>query len=253
MKTLQNLTANDLQCHGICPNLLNFEDRHRHFAPVKFNLDLESLPVTTKEDAILFLDVLVYKLFEEFLDKPSLHISVLDGEYNAYAARIPIEFRKQVVQTWVRFASMVLKLSNMLTGYEEIYSNMVYYKTARASSPIRFTFKIDALLRKRDSTEIDLLVIVPYNSQSSDTQVLSNVSTMMDLDYLMEADLVPNKIIEISYGGSLKEFYTRQIFPKKNVLRYNKAMVKSIDNKKPNLFYCNVCPFKTKCKLVERI
>jgi hypothetical protein len=253
MKTVQNLTANDLQCHGICPNLINFEERHTHFAPVKFNLDLGSLPTGTKTEVILFLDVLIYKLFEELLDKPSLHLSVLDGEYNAHVAGIPFEFKKQVVQTWVRFASMVDKLSRILSEYDEIYPNMIYYKSARGQSPIRFTFKVDALLRKADSEKIDLLVIVPYCAQTSDTQVISNISTMMDLDYLLDADLPLGKIIEFSYSGLHRDYYIRNVFPKKNVLKYSRKVTGSMDNKKPNLFFCNVCPYKTKCKLVERL
>lgn len=242
-------TVNTIKLHSICPNLVKHQDVWSHFKPVKYNIDLNTVVPDSKDRVQLYLDILTYRVLEDLLKNPNLTPSSIEKVWSRLTDAISSDYRKQIVASWVGLCQMIDRLRGIFSGYDSIYQNLVYHKTARPQAR-RVELKIDALLK--NSKGVDLLAIVPNSFQNQTMSGVSSPDTMFCLEYLEEAGIFVNKVIELSYGSG-RAHLVREMHPTVTTRTYMNRVVSSINNSTPNPFYCNECPYKDVCTFKDRI
>ena len=251
------LTSNDLALHGICPNLLSYEDRFSVYSGelVKYNMDINRL----MDEPVMYLNCLTYKVFEEFFNDTTISLKRLENLYNRNTFPL-IELghleASHVAQGWVRFCAIYSELEKILVEYDECYPN-IEYSIPLHKTRLVFRFKIDLLLRKKDDPKIDLLTIVPRQSTGASTQVVSNIDTLMALDYIYEAQLPIGKVIEVSYDRKLLRgnnvISIRNAWPNSGVEQLVKIAVNTAESRQCNIYYCNQCEYRRRCSLTQKV
>lgn len=224
---------------------------------LKYNGQLEKI----ENDDGLYVDTLIYKILEEFLNNLKINISSLEVFYNEYTSKLLVDNQnamKTIAFGWIRFLKILKELEGLLSSYDEMYPNIEYYKSIPRSSKV-CRLKIDLLLRDKDVSGVDILCIVPMKNDTHDTtKIIENLDTILAIDYLLESNVKINKIITLSYSNRVDSILmnsvkVNQIYFTKTIAQYVHNFMQTMNRSSVNLSYCGMCDFSQKCNIKRRV
>jgi len=236
-------SVNDIALRAYCPEASQLDDRYALFKNIlpSLNMDLES----SVDDLGLFFAIMTYRSIETFLEEVNMKsIERMYTERVWKYLEATDENIKISAVNWVRF----IQITNMITEYmndsDHITTNVMFNKTI---SGIRYQLKLDLLLLSKQKHT--LITFAPHLSMYPGMSIMSNINTALSLEYLYEAELFPDEVIEICYSIDHinKIIFDKKINTKeyrvKQVNNFNKQMV----NNDINMLQCRVCPARRKC------
>lgn len=213
---------------------------------------LSEIQIVNNSTAIRYLNCLVYKCIEEYLSNLDNSVNKINRKYNMLTKHIASEYSKYVISGWLFCLKIIDMINNILINYDEIYSNLIYKKVSN-NPRLTFSMKIDAVVRRKQDKEIDIICLVPNIPGNITITGVSSIDTMFALEYLRESKMQIGNIHEIRYN--LYEEYlnlnTSRITPSIN--RYQKQVCESIDNNFINPLRCSNCIYRNNCTIKNRL
>ncbi len=238
-------TPNDIALRAYCPEALNIDDKYLLFKDMLPSLNIEISNIVN--DIGLFFAVITYRSIETFLSDVNMSMKKIENMY-AEAVWEYLESTEENIKTsainWVRFIQIIKMITGYINDSEHITTNVMFSKTI---SDIRYQLKIDLLLLSKQKHT--LVTFTPHLPMYPGMSIMSNIDTALSLEYLHEAELFPDEVIEICYSVEHvnkiifdKKINTKQ-YKVKQVNNFNKQMV----NKDINILQCRVCPARRRC------
>lgn len=246
------LNINDVQFVGMCPNILLYSDRYSKFQLAKYNVSLSDIEINNKSDCVLFINCLIYKCVEEYIQNLNIQRSTISRRYDGITKQIGSEYHDLIIRGWLFCNKIFDMLDKILVEYDEIYQNVIYYKSSY-NPRLTYTLKIDAILRKKNETEVDIVTLVPHTPADITLIGMSSIDTAFVVDYMNESNLKIGTIHEISYNVSGEVLKQNSVRPSKRMIKLQKQICDSINNKKINVLMCTNCVYKNSCSINERI
>lgn len=251
------MNSDDLILRSICPKLLHFEDRYFKFKDINNRfINVTSVKSSNVVDA---LNKHIYDCSISVIKNPNISIKSIERTYHSLCNKwltdgvLTVDL---IAKGWVRFLDLFKIIQDKLQEYHESYPVVDISKAIRGS---HYSMSIDCLLRKLDSHKVDLLMITPKQSANRTMQGLSNIETILALDYLFEAGLDVGKVVELSYSHSFsdKTIRVREVNVNENVANVVERHLQKLEHKNyektPNILYCNMCPYSDRCTMSSRL
>ena len=240
-------TSNDMMLRAFCPKTSFLSNKNILFKDqlVSFDIDVEKV----KDDEELLFGVVTYRAIESFLDNTSIRIKTIEKMFNdvvwTYLDQSDENIKKAAI-AWVRFHGIYRRLLILINESEYITTNIGFYKTINGD---RYSLKIDLILISNQKHIY--VTFTPHIAMYPGMSTISNMGTLMGVEYLSEADLFPDEIIDFSYSSSLvsKNFFEKKI----NIKQYN--LNKHVEdtctvinnNNLINLSVCRICKGRKEC------
>jgi len=238
-------TSNDVALRAYCPEAPKVNDRYLLFKDMlpSLNIDLESVV----DDIGLFFAIITYRSLETFLDDVNVNMKKLERVYTETVweyLEATSENVKMSAVNWVRFIQIIKMITEHINDSDHITTNVMFNKTI---SGTRYHLKIDLLLLSKQKHT--LVTFTPHLSMYPGMSIMSNIDTALSLEYLHEADLFPDEVVEICYSV---EHVNKIIFDKKiNTKKYRVKQVSNFNermiNEDINILQCRVCPARRRC------
>jgi len=238
-------TPNDIALRAYCPEAPHIADKYLLFKDMlpSLNIDIESIV----DDIELFFAVITYRSIETFLSDGSIGMKKIENMYTE-AVWEYLEPTEENVKTsamnWVRFVQIINMVTEYINDSDHITTNVMFNKTI---SDIRYQLKIDLLLLSKQKHT--LITFTPHLPMYPGMSIMSNIGTALSLEYLQEAELFPDEVIEICYSVEHvnkiifdKKINTKQ-YKVKQMNNFNKQMI----NNDINILQCRVCPARRRC------
>lgn len=243
------LNSDDLSLQSICSRIVGFPDRYDLF---KENLN-RFRPINN--DPISELNYNICQCVKEIVKSPNISNRRLERLYNSLAAPMlnsKIITINEMTRGWVKVLDIQKVILDKMKDYEESYTLIDISKVVGGVS---YGSSIDCLLRKEGEDDVDIIMIVPKVQTHKSMHVLSNLETILAIDYLEEAGINVGKIMEVSYSHSLsdKNILCREIYPNHNTKKYCRDYIRSLEDSSINITFCNYCPYGQSCSLISKI
>lgn len=252
MENKKILNSNDIQFLGICPNILLYSDRYTKFELCKYNVMLSDIEIVNDSTAITYLNCLIYRCIEEYLSNVNGNINRIHTKYNRLVAHIDSKYSKYVIKGWIFYLRIVKMIEEILENYDEIYSNVVYLKNS-VNPSLQFSLKIDAILRRKNEKEINILTLVPNVPGNITLDGMSSIDTSFALEFLNESGMDVFRIHEIKYNIYEEYLGLNNIRSTPTIVRYQKQVCDSINNNHKNLLMCANCTYRNSCRISDRL
>jgi len=235
---------NDYNLKLFCNNATSIDDKYFIFNRLLSDLDI---PINNNYPYISF-NIIIYRLIRKYIDNPNLSMKKLEDDYNNIVWS-NFDLTKDNIELsakgWVRFIQIQKKILFFLEDSIHITSNLLFNEKIALDE---YLFKIDLLLLGVEKHRI--IIFSPNLVMFPGMSILSNASIHRFLNFLNEAELFPDEVIEISC--SLQNL-DRNIFIKKiNTKKYN--LKKQLDihnhllgNNNENPIKCRLCPANKVC------
>ena len=243
--------TDDLSLRGLCPRIVSYADRYKTFKDSLCRFR------SIDGDHLSDLNVHIYNCAMEVVKTPNITTKRLESTYQHVAVpmlnseRITIN---ELTKGWVRVLDLQKVLLGNMKDYDDSYTAIAINKTIGG---ISYSAVIDCLLMRQGDTSIDVLMVLPKLQTHKSMRVLSNLETILAIDYLEEAGINVGKITEVSYSHLLsdKNILCRDIHPNKNVRMYGRDVISSLGSNRSisNLSYCLYCPYNQRCSLTTRV
>jgi len=238
-------SVNDMALRAYCPEAPCVANKYLLFKETlpSLNIDIDSVV----DDIGLFFAVITYRSIETFLSDVNMSMKKVENMYTE-AVWEYLESTEENIKTsatnWVRFVQIIKMITEYINDSDHITTNVMFSKTI---SDIRYQLKIDLLLLSKQKHT--LVTFTPHLPMYPGMSIMSNINAALSLEYLQEAELFPDEVIEICYSV---EHINKIIFDKKiNTKEYRVKQVSNFNermvNKDINILQCRVCPARKRC------
>ncbi len=216
-------------------------------ALVSFNIELRELKNTPE----LVINVIIYRALEDLFSKLDRSINNLEKKYSEAVWQYLPQTKENIrlaAHGWVKFIEIHKEVVSIAKEYDGYISNLKFNYNHQSKYIVNS--KIDLLLLSKKG-DISLLTVTPYQSTNRSLGALNNIDTAICVDYLTEANLQPDRIIEISYDANKvnKQYHRKDVYNKGGGKKvYDLLLNRTIDDG-ANVSFCQLCPFNTKCNI----
>lgn len=243
-------TSNDYVLDNYCKNINKYSDK-----TIVYKHKLNKLNINLTEcsgDVHLFLATLTYKIlliYIKDLNKPK-SVKFLEDVYlkNAWAFLERNDNNiKLLASNWVRFMMLYNSLNTEINNFDYTIKDLVFNKTVYKKHYEVMSLHIDIFGIKGDKKT--LITFTPYTKYSEHLRIVYNIDTLLCLEYLNEADLLPDEVIEYSINIDAVDRLThrRHMPMRKNFHNFiDRALVEEYP-KNPNIFNCLNCGYVNNC------
>ena len=246
------LTSNDVVFGAECSNILSFKNRVSEYSSLLVKLNVDPGLVISSPD--VFFSVIKYLTIQESLSKIDTPIAKLEKYFNiAVWKYLPQtdENIKRAARTWVHFHEIYKVYTRMIEESDRFAANMEFYKALYRKKRLSVLSTIDLLLVK--GRKVHLVTFSPYRARSISSHILSNIDTLLCIDYLLEGDINLDMITEIGLpmNGNDRGHLVNTISLDEYVKQFVTKCINGLADPSVNIGHCPICPYKKHCNFKD--